>query len=143
MPEILPRHYVIGIIIFTMVIVGGVSIISDFSKGNANFVNQDKFKSFNRTFNKMEELDQEVGDLKETVTEAQTDPGLFGFLDALIGSSWTALQSIFASFSFMNAVFGGLYTVLGIPSWVGNLVISLITILFVFAIFTVIFQREI
>ena len=142
MPEILPRHYLIGIVFFTLILVAGVDIITKFEEASPGFVDQEKFKTFNKTFNQMENLDDNVDNLKEA-TQTDADPGLFGFLDALVGTAWSAIKSIFTSLSFMNTVFGGLYTIFGIPAYVGNLIITAITIILVFAIFTVVFQREI
>lgn len=141
MAEILIRHIIITFIIFTMVIVGGVSMISDFAGDNDDFIDDDKFTSFNRSFNKMQELGVSVDNLEEA-TQTKPDPGLFGFLDSLIGSTINTLKTIFTSFSFVGDVFRNLNEVFGIPKWVGILSASIITIIIAFGIFTVVTQRE-
>jgi len=141
MAEILIRHYILAVIVFTMVIVGGVSMISDFAGDNDEFIDDDKFISFNRSFNKMEDLKTSVTSLE---TSTQTDPelGPFGFLDSLVKTVVNTLKTIFSSFGFIDDIFNSLDEVFGIPPWVGVLIVSMITVIISFSIFTVITQRE-
>ena len=53
MAEVLPRHYIMGIIMFTLFIVGGVSLLGDFFAADETFGDQDKYEQFNRSFNVM------------------------------------------------------------------------------------------
>jgi len=142
MGETLPRHYIIAIIVFTMVIMGGIGFISSFFADNMEKVDSDKFQSFNKTFNQYDALQQKVDSL-EDATQSDPDPGLFGFLDSLVSAAWTSIKTVLTSFGFMATVFGGLTTIFGFPAWVGALIMSIITILVVFAIFSAIFQKEI
>lgn len=140
--EMLPSTYITGIIIFTLIIVCGVWMINSMRQVDDSFIDDEKYSTFNQTFNKYSEVQQETDDLKETITDADTDFGAFGVLNSLISTSWNSLKLLFTSFSFMNAVFSGLYTFFGIPAFVGNLIISLIIIVLVFAIFSAILQGK-
>jgi len=140
---VLPRNYIIGIIMFTMVIVGVVALISMAQKDNPAMVDQQRLKDFNDTFNVMDDVNSTVGTFQDNIENAESDFGVLGVLNSLVSSAWQSLRLLFSSFSFMNAVFGGLYTVLGIPVWVGNMIVLCVTVLFAFAIFSVIFQRDI
>lgn len=143
MPEILPRHYITGIIIFTFFILGGMAVVSELNAKNPNFIDDDKYDSFQDTFNVYDNVTAEVGTLRSNIEDADTDFGAFGVLNSLISSAWQSLKLLFTSFGFMDAVFRGLETFLGIPAWVSTLVILLATVLLVFAIFSAIFQRDI
>lgn len=143
MAEILPRHYIIGIIIFTMFIVGGISIISIFNEADSSFINDTRFEQFNQSFNVLSNITSEVGNLEDSIVNADTDFGAYGVLNALISSAWQTLKLTFTSFSFMETAFAGLTSFFGIPSWIIGLVILIITVLFVFAIYSAIFQRDI
>lgn len=136
----LPSEYLTGIVIFALVISGGIWMISSLRDADSSFVDDTKYAQFNQTFNKYEDVRTEVSDLEDSITEADTDFGVFGVLNSLISTAWNSLKLIFSSFSFMNAVFGGLYSFLGIPAFVGNLIITLVSVALVFAIFAAILQ---
>ena len=142
MSDVLPRHYIIGIIMFTFFIVGGVSMLSMMSSDGAMFAGDAQLQQFNNTFNIQQDISSSVTDLETSVTGADLDPGPFGMLNALISSSWTSLRLLFSSFGFMNSVFVGLSTVFGIPSWIPALIVLIVTVVIVFAIFGAIFQRN-
>lgn len=143
MAEILPRHYIIGIIFFVLIIVSGIGMIDIFQQTNESFIDGEQYHKFNNTFNVMSELTTEVSSLRSGVEGASTDFGLFGVLNSLISTSWNTLKLLINSFSFMDAVFGGLYTVFGIPAYIGNMIILAVTVILLFAIFSAIFQRDI
>lgn len=143
MAEILPRHYIFGIIAFTFIIVGGVSIFASLHSDDPTFGDSDKLTQFNRTFNVMDDVSDNVGNLQTNIENADSDFGLFGVLNSLISSAWQTLKLLFSSFSFMGAVFSGTTTMFGIPAWIPTLAGLVITIIIAFAIYSAIFQREI
>lgn len=142
MVKILPSNYIIGIILFTIFIVGGVAMISIFNEKDSTFASDEKFTDFNKSFNKMNEVTESVESLEEGITGARPDVGVFGVLNALIQSSWNSLKLIISSFGFMTDVFAALSTVFGIPTWVGTLISLLVTVILVFGIWGAIFQRD-
>lgn len=143
MAEILPRHYIIGIVIFTLFIVGGISMISIFNDSDATFADDAKLEQFNESFNVLNNITDEVTDLEDSIVNADTDFGTYGVLNALISSAWQTLRLTFNSFRFMNNVFSGLSTFLGVPAWITGLIILIVTVMFAFAIYSAIFQRDI
>ena len=134
--------YLIGIIIFTMVIVGGISMMTIFQSKNSAFLDTEKFSKFNDTFNTYDDVVQETGSIESSITNSNPDPGLFGVLNGLIQGAWQVLKLMFGSLSFMTAVWTGLYTIFGVPLWVGVLIGSIVIVLIAFAIWSAIFQRE-
>ena len=142
MGEVKPSHYIIGILVFTLFIVGGVSMISILRQTDDTFASEERFEQFNSTFNVYNDVESKVGQLEDSVTNQEVDLGVFGVLNALINSAWQTLKLSISSFSFMNAVFLGTHTVFGVPAWVGGLLILAVSVMFVFAIFSAIFQRE-
>lgn len=141
--RVLPSTYIFGIIIFTFFIIGGMSMIASFHDADPTILDNNKYTQFNQTFNKVNEVTDSVGGLQETIQDSDTDFGTFGVLNALISTAWNSLKLIFNSFSFMNSVFGGLYSFFGIPAWVGNLLLLMVSVMIIFAIFAAIFQREV
>jgi len=136
MAEILPRHYIIGIVMFTFMIVGGVSIFSIYGNSEPSFIQDEQFQDFNNSFNVVNDITKQVDDLEQSITEADTDFGLFGVLNALISSAWQALKLLFTSLSFMDGVFAGLTAVFGIPGWIPALIGVLVTVVLIFSIFS-------
>lgn len=135
------KNYIIGIIIFTIFITGGIHLISTFAEEDDTFLDDEKYTQFNSTFNKRTELHTSIDNLEGTVVNADTDFGVFGVLNSLISTAWNSLKLIGSSFSFMTTIIGGIYTFFGIPIWVGSLILSIITIVIIFAIWEAIFQR--
>lgn len=141
--EVLPRHYILGIVIFMFFIIGGITLINNFSNDNDDFLEADKYDKFNKTFNKLSIIDAKVDTLESGVKNANTDMGLFGVLNSLINSAWNTLKLLTESLNFMDTVFEGLSTIFGVPIWVSQVIIMIVTIIIVFAIYSAIFQREI
>lgn len=143
MTETLPRHYIFGIIMFTFIIVGGVSLLTTLRESDSSFASDSRFGEFNKSFNKMEEVTGEVGTLKSSITGSDPEWGLFGVLNALIMGVWQAIKLIFTGLDFMTTAFFGLTTVFGVPSWVGGLIMLFISVILIFTIWSIIFQKEI
>lgn len=143
MGETLPRHYLYGIVVFTLFIVGGVFFVTEFSGDGVSSIDSDRTGSFNRTFNKMDSLSSTTSDLRSGVEDAETDFGAFGVLNSLISGAWNTLKLLFSSLSFMDGVFDGLFTEFGVPAFVGTLIGLLVVLLIAFAIYSAIFQRDI
>ena len=143
MAEILPRHYIIGIIIFTMVIVGGVAMLGELNTNDPTYVDDEKYSQFNSSFNTQKAITDNVTNIKNRLTGASTEPGLFGVLNALIQAAWGILTSIFGSFAFMIEAIDGISEMFGVPAWIPIMIGLIVTVLFTFAIFSAIFQRDI
>lgn len=143
MGEVLIRHYLIGIIVFTLVIVGGVSMIGIFRESNPSFGDTDKYTQFNRTFNKMDDITTQVNNLENTIENEEPEWGVFGVLNALISSGWNTLKLMFNSLDFMDDAFEGVSSFFGVPAWIPALVSLIVTIIIAFVIYSAIFQRDV
>lgn len=143
MGEILPRHYIFGIIMFTFFVVGGMSILGILNEAKPSLNVTDGYDQFNRSFNKLDDITIQVDTLESNIENADPDVGLFGVLNGLIQTAWNSLSLIFTSFSFMDGALEALSTVFGVPTWIPLIITLLITVVLVFAILSAIFQREI
>lgn len=137
-----PSTYIIGIIVFTLFIVGGVSLMAIFRESDSTYADDPKFTEFNNTFNVYEELTDNVNDLSTGITEADSDFGALGVLNGLILTAWQGLKLMITNWSFMDSVFNGLTTVFGVPAWIPALIILAVVIMFVFALYSSFFQRD-
>jgi len=144
---VLIRDYIIGAIIFTMFIVGGLSILNEFIKSeDRTLVSNEsvEFVRFNTTFNRMNNLTSSIGGLQSSVNRTAGDEGLFGVLNSLIQGSWQTLKGTFATFGFMTTVFYSLSDVFPfIPRWVSSLVVLIISTMIIYVIFSAIYQKDV
>jgi len=142
--ETIPRNYLYGLVIFMMLIIGGVTILGAGFDGSDTFGNKDDYKQFNRSFNKLGELNSQVNTLESGVTESsQEKASVWGFLDGLVNGVWYSVRSLSTSLSFATDIFTNLNTMFGVPAWVTVGVGMLITIMIVFSIISVIFKMNI
>lgn len=138
-----PRSYVFGIIIFTLLIVGGISIFASFGAVNPSMVTSTKYEQFNNTFNKFSDLNESVTNLQSSIeSDDNKEFGVFGVLNGLINAAWNSLKLIFQSFGFMSDVGDGLNKVFGVPSWIPNLLFLSVITMLAFTIWSAIFQSE-
>jgi ABC-type phosphate transport system permease subunit len=117
-------------------------MMSIYSDTDPTYIQHDKFTKFNSSFDKMENVTDSVDDIESSITNAQTDFGLFGVLNSLISTSWQSLKLMFSSFAFMDSVWKGTNYIFGVPIWVASLIGLLVTVVIAFAIWSAIFQRE-
>ena len=142
MADATPRSYVYGIIMFTLIVVGGMSIYTRFAAFSPSMVADDKYVSFNESFNKFSALNQSVSGIENSITQSSPEQGLFGVLNGLVSTAWNGLKMIFSSFSFMSDAGRGLNAVFGIPMWIPNLLLLSVVVMLAFTIWSAIFQSE-
>jgi hypothetical protein len=141
MAKTIPSSYITGIIIFTLIVVGGVSFVAFGTGSNPSFGTSQFSNDFNSSFNKLNDVNTEVGEIEDSIKESSPDAGAFGMLNALISSGWQTLKLLFDSFEFMETTIGEL-ELFGVPAWIMGLIGLMISVMIAFAIFSGIFQRE-
>ena len=144
MPEILlPRHYLLGAIMFMLIITGGIYMLHD---ARVNVLGDDGYEmdsgdfmnNYTSTFDKFDALNESMTGLQRSIS--QPNPGLFGWLDALAGSAYYTMATLFTNFSIIFGVFGSFSTFFHVPVWVGATMIMMVIVVVVFAIFGAIFR---
>lgn len=140
----LPRTYLYGIVIFTLIIVGGVAMIKEFQDTKSDFMDQTEYSMFNKSFNKYSELSTQVGGLENKVTNASIDQGTFGVVNSLIQTTWQGIKLITINFDFMDSAILAFSTTFGMNiefvNYAVSLVLLLITIMIIFSIIGAILQ---
>jgi len=141
--NISPKDYIIGVIIFTFMITGGIWLLSSLNSSTGGVLSADaRYDSFNKTFNVYENVTTQVQGIRSNIENSDSELGGFGALNALINSAWNGVQFLFSSFGFMDSVFIGISSVFGLPSWIGGLLILLVVTIIAFAIWAAIFQTN-
>ena len=116
--------------------------MSILKESDPTFASDPQFAKFNDTFNVYDETTTKVNALGSTISDADSDWGVLGVLNGLILSAWQSLKLLLTNWAFMNSVFNGLYTIFGVPAWVSGLIILGVTVMFIFSLYSAIFQRE-
>lgn len=147
MTEITPRTIFVGVIVFTMFLVGGISLINMFDTEYADFADSDQLKEF-QTFNRTSDLiettntfNESITSLTESLEEENPFFKTFGIVGALFQGAWGVIGGLGDSLSFMLRAITGL-NMFGVPSWFIGLSVLLIFSIILFTIFSVIFNRK-
>ena len=134
-----PSSYIIGIILFMLVVGSGISMIGVFRSYDSTFTDNVNYTDIVTTFNKTEQIQDEIGGLQDDVEGGENDYDQYGVIGSLIENSWSSIRLLGRSFSFMDDVFDGL-SIFGVPAWVTSLITLIISVMIIFAIYSLIFQ---
>ena len=147
MTDATTRSYVTGIIIFTMIILGSFTILNFAIDNNENILISEKdtelYNDYKDATDKQEQLLEKTENLGNSLKELE-EPNVIDVLNILFLKGFNVLMSIFTSFGFFTSIITNLAGMFGlfIPSWVGALVVALITIMIVFSVVSAILQRN-
>ena len=136
MASLKPSTYILGIIFFIGIILGGMGLMAEFRASDPTFMADSQTTAFNASFNKYADLGGSVNSLKNA-TSVSTNWGILGVVGSLIGTVWNSLVLLYTSLGFMNAAFAGL-ALFGIPGWVSALMGMVIIVIIAFAIISAI-----
>jgi hypothetical protein len=138
------QNYIIGIIIFCIVITGGTFIIGQFYLSDSSIDTSGATKNFSDTMNKATEVTVAVNNVETSITgeggDTVNNAGALGVLNALIGSAFDGLQAIFGSLSFMGVLASDTANIFGIPAIYLSLIALIATVVIAFAIWSAIMR---
>ena len=139
--------YAITLVIIGMVFTGMLTMMSIANQDSTDFLTGEEetsYSSMNTTFGTF--LDDTIDDntqYQEAINGTPEDSGSFGFLDTLVNSGFSTFKNIFSSYGAVSGVLGNIDALgLGIPSWVGTALLSMILILIAFGIYRFIFKVD-
>jgi len=144
-------NYIIIIIVFGMLSTGLINLMSIANQEESNFLSEDAdsntFADINTTFGGvLDQVASETDDLSGAIQNSSSEStGLFGFVDTLVNSAYSTLQTIFGSFSFMGDILDGITGeggLLGLPEWVKTGLWSMILIILIFGIYSLLFKTD-
>ena len=141
------RHYIIGLIIFSMVITGSVALIFNFQAEDGDFINSSDIRQLNKSFNVISELETEIGTIQEGVEGSRVeDESIIGriisAMDMFIVSVWSGIKLMGTSVSFVT-IFTAIPKFLGVPVWVGASISLIIVTFIIFVIISLMFKKDI
>lgn len=136
------KNYVVATIIFTFMVVGGVSIVGLFGFSNPDFANDPSYVKFNQSFNNYNKVVTNIGSLNSAVQGTSPDQSVWGIFETLLNSAWGGLKLIGNSFGFMSDSLLGVNGLFGVPSWIITLATLLITVSLIFGLYYIITKVE-
>jgi len=136
-------HILIGILIFSIFIVGGVMIVNDTNTNYGNVtgsnIDDDSFahllEESNKSIAEIQGISQEMnnktleGDISSTTS-----------WDSLVQGTYSTVRFISSSFSIMNNIGSAVAMALGIPEWIYGIFIAMFIIAVIMSIVYMIFR---
>jgi len=139
-----PKSYLIGIVVFVMLCLGGISMINSMRDFNPDLLTPQElsdYEKLNKTFQKIDSINDTISGFENDITATENKEfGVFGVLGGLINSAWNTLRFLFPMLSFMGAIYSGFTEFLGLPSWVASCINMLVIIIISFFIYKSIFK---
>jgi len=133
------QSYIIGVILSIVVATGGILIMTDFLDAKPNLDSVNDLGDFNDSFSKANEVTDAVDGMSNSIEDvSESNAGILGWLNALVGSIFDGIKAIFKSFSFVESSASDAGIIFGIPAVLIGLIVLIITIIIVFAIWSAI-----
>lgn len=143
MAEFSISQFTISIILATIIIIGGVGLLSAAYSTHPDATSQAEIGALNTTFYKYDQIQSSAQELKNSITGTnQSSSGSMSAIDSLISGSWNSIKLFYSSFSFVFTFFDGLATMAMVPSWIIGLITAIIIILVGYAVYSLVFGRN-
>ena len=139
MTDVKPSQYILAIIIFCMLFMGGTIWLSQLNA--VHEFGDGELEAFNNTFNSIDGVTVAVDKLNEVVTTPE-EPGVFGFLNTLIGGAWSTLKLLGTTLSFANMSIDALTGYFGVPAYIPLMIGAMLSVIIVLSIIGAIMQKD-
>jgi hypothetical protein len=132
------KSYMIGVILFILVIASGVFILGSFYSEDSSIDMVGQVSQFNSSLNLASNMTTAAQGVSDSIEKAGNSSSPLGWLDVLVGSTFTGLKAISGTMSFMNVAAAQSSSMFGIPSFVYPLLVLIILLIIAFAIWSAI-----
>ena len=131
------KFYIIGIVLSAVIVTGGILFMSGFITSNPTIDPTNKTSEFNTYFDSSSNVTSSVGKLKKNVNNiGECNLGLLCYLNSMIKMVLDSARAIFTSFGFVDVMANYAASFFGIPVIFINLALLILTLLVVFAIWS-------
>jgi hypothetical protein len=129
------QNYIIGIVLFMIIIGGGTYMFGTFVAVDGTIDTAGDVSRFESKLYLASNVTSAVNQMDTNIQSVTAeDTGVLGWLNALIGSAYDGLRAIGASIGFMGNAMGETANMFGIPSFIMGLIGLIILIVLAFAI---------
>ena len=133
------KGLLIGMIIFIVIVTGGVIIIGSFTTTDPMIDANNDVGTFNNTLNKASNATAAIDDMSADIAKvSEGNVGVLGWLNALVGVVFGGLKTLLTSIGFMKTAAIEGATMFFVPPAITILIVMIITILIIFAIWSAI-----
>ena len=133
------KYYVIGVIFLVVVVGGGMFMMGSIRSIDPTIDPSNDVGYINNTMNQASGLTNAVNGIGDSVNSvSNSNTGILGWLNALIGSAYNGLSAIGSSFGFIGTMVPILSQYLGIPVFLTSLILLVIIIIIAFGIWAVV-----
>ena len=143
--ETTPKHYIYGAILFTFMIVGVITLLTEIDSNTSGGMSENqKFQDFKTELDKRESLAGNLSTIQRSIegADGESNFGAFGVLNSLINKAWQTLKGLFTTFKFVGDAFTSASSIFGIPGWVMSILLLLVVVMIAFSIWSAIFQKN-
>lgn len=136
------QNYMIGIVLLVIVFTGGIYMFGAFSSYDSTLDSANEVSQFNKSIASANKITDSVNAIDESIQGVSSDSnsGVLGWLNVLVGSAFNGLKAIGSSLSFMSTATTEVGAILGIPSFVIPLLLLVVIIIIGFAIWSAIMR---
>lgn len=136
-----PKTYINGLIIFTIIVVCGLTLFGILNASTGQFTNNKDYAQFNTAMNQSTNVVLETNSLQANAQNTAKSPlGVLGFIDTVGFGVWGTLSMLANSLGFMSAVWTYSISFFGLPPIIGDLISGLVVVLIIFGIYSLIFR---
>lgn len=130
------KNYLVGLVLLLVIMLSGGYIFGTFYTHSSG-LDASMYVSFNRTMDRSANLTNTVNQMQSSVTENEA-AGVLGYLNAIVGVTYHALQALVQSIGFVGLMFGDVAGQFGVPPFITALLLLIVTIIVVIAIWSAI-----
>lgn len=135
------KSYMIGLVLFVVLISGGIFTMVSLKASNPT-LDSSRITAFNTTFNKADNITTAVNGIGDSINAAGDKPGALGWFNVLFGSAWQGLKTVFSSLGFVKGLILAVAEVFSVPPAIALLITLIPIIIIVFAIWGAIIQAQ-
>ncbi len=132
------KGYMIGVVLFILVIASGTFMIGSFFNADNSLDPTGQVSTFNSSLNAASEMTTAVNSVDTSIRSAGNSTGALGWLDVLIGTTYNGLKAVGGTMEFVGKAGGEAADQFFIPGYVIGIISLIATIIIIFAIWSAI-----
>ena len=135
------ENYMIGVILFIVVVSGGAYTLTIFFNSDNTLDTTGEIDQFNASLNKAEDISESVEGIEQSIQSVtEVDAGVLGWINALVGSAFSGLKALGHTLGFMEVAAGELAGILGVPTFIVPLLFLVVIVIIGFAIWSAVMR---
>jgi len=135
------RNYIIGALLFSIVIFSGVLMIGTFNTADSS-LDSSLLDPFNQSLSISDDVTTTVNTLENGIVNADLEgnTGPLGWLNTLLGTAWNGLKAISQTLRFIGVAMTQAAEMFGVPEQISGLVVLIPVVIIIFALIVAIIR---